>query len=71
MTRACGKCGSLDLGFVDHASGLYLRKECLACGSTGPFVPATDDRPGAYGLPSRREYREQADRLFRQLREGS
>lgn len=68
MIRVCGRCGSGNLGMVKHA---YLRKECLECGSTGPFVPATDDEPGAYGLPSRREYREQADRLFRQLREGS
>ncbi len=37
--RYCAKCESDRLGMVERATG-YWRKECLACGSTGPFVLA-------------------------------
>ena len=35
----CAKCGSIDkLAVIDYRDGFY-RKECLECGSTGPFLP--------------------------------
>ena len=43
--RVCGKCGSDELGWKMHAPD-YGRKECYACGSTGPFVPAATDGGG-------------------------
>ena len=38
----CGACGSDQLAIVRPCPG-YLRKQCLACGSTGPFVPRRAD----------------------------
>jgi hypothetical protein len=34
--RECAKCGSRNHAFFERVPG-YWRKECLACGSTGPF----------------------------------
>ena len=46
-TRACERCGSVTLGLVAFGSD-YLRKECLTCGSTGPFIPLPKDGPHGY-----------------------
>jgi len=40
--RCCAKCESDRLGIVEVAPG-YWRKECLECGSTGPFVLAPEE----------------------------
>lgn len=41
--RACENCGGVELGLVDYGGGFW-RKECLRCGSTGPFAPITKER---------------------------
>lgn len=38
--RECEKCHSIELALLDLGGG-YWRKECLNCGSTGPFIPRT------------------------------
>ena len=41
MSRYCESCGSDNLGMKRYGrgSGVWFRKECLACHSTGPFTP--------------------------------
>jgi hypothetical protein len=34
--RYCEKCGSASLGLIVY-NGDFWRKECMTCGSTGPF----------------------------------
>ena len=45
--RECEKCHGVELGLVDYGGG-YWRKECLRCGSTGPFTPLPKDGPHGY-----------------------
>ena len=45
--RECAKCESVKLGLVDYGGG-YWRKECLTCGSCGPFAPLPKDGPREY-----------------------
>jgi hypothetical protein len=42
VTRKCSECGSERLGMVAY-NGPFWRKECLDCGSTGPFIPLDAD----------------------------
>lgn len=46
-TRMCDDCGGVELGVVNYGGGFW-RKECLRCGSTGPFSPLPKDGPHGY-----------------------
>lgn len=51
MARRCAKCKSERLE-VRLVSTFYWRKECRACGSTGPFEPIPSPSTGATTSPA-------------------
>ena len=54
MSRYCANCHGANLRFVEVIPRQYWRKECMDCGSTGPFAPTIDTSPSGLAKMSSR-----------------